>query len=74
MNYAAAWFLVMIGGGQYLGPMSQQGCQAAGQILQGEGFVCRQSLATNACSAPGGGPGTFTICPVFEFPQVMVKP
>lgn len=72
MSYATAWFLVTIGGFQHLGPMSQQSCQLAADILQREGIVCRQPNAMTACPVPGM-PATYTSCPVFDFPSVVVK-
>jgi hypothetical protein len=72
MNYAAAWFLVMIGGSQYIGPMSMESCQKAAVALQGEGIICRQPNMMMACGVDGR-PGTFTTCPVFDFPQVTLR-
>lgn len=72
MNYAAAWFLVGFAG-QYIGPMAQPSCQQAAVALRGEGIVCRQASAMTACPVPGKT-GTYTACPIFDFPQVTVKP
>jgi hypothetical protein len=75
MNYATAWFLVMIGGQQYIGPLGAESCQNAARALQSEGIVCRQAAAMTACPAPGiAGGGTYMACPVFDFPQVTRKP
>jgi hypothetical protein len=73
MNYATAWFLVMIGGQQYVGPLGAESCQNAARALQGEGVVCRQPTATTACRVDGLL-ATYTLCPVFNFPQVTIKP
>jgi hypothetical protein len=73
MNYAAAWFLVMIGGGQYIGPLPQPACQQAANELHGQGVVCRQAVAMTTCPVPGQ-PAVNMACPVFDFPYVTVKP
>lgn len=74
MTYATAWFLVMIGSSQYIGPISAQGCLDAATALRAEGIVCRHASAMTACPVPGMVPGTYMACPVFDFPQVTVKP
>lgn len=73
MSYATAWFLVSIGGAQWIGPLSEQGCQAAAPFLRSEGVVCRQANKMMTC-APPNTPGAYMPCPVFDFPQVTVKP
>lgn len=73
MTYATAWFLVMIGGSQYIGPISMQSCADAATALRAEGIVCRQASAMTTCKVPGTV-NAYMACPVFEFPQVTVKP
>jgi hypothetical protein len=73
MNYATMWFLVQIGSAQYIGPMPQQSCQQAAASLAGDGIVCRQPSYLMACDVTGR-PGAYTTCPVFDSPQVTVKP
>lgn len=72
MNYAAMWFLVFIGGQQYLGPLPQSSCQSAAAILINDGIVCKQSEAMIACPV-AGMLGVYTSCPVFDFPKVTIK-
>jgi hypothetical protein len=73
MNYAAAWFLVSIATGQYIGPLNEAACKAAAVQLVDPAIVCRQASAAMACDVPNR-PGTYTACPVFDFPAAKVKP
>jgi hypothetical protein len=73
MNYATAWFLVMVSSGHYIGPLPQAACQAAAVSLRGESVVCRQADRMMVC-AVDGRPGAYTACPAFDFPAVTVKP
>jgi hypothetical protein len=73
MNYATAWFLVMVSSGHYIGPLPQAACQMAALSLRNEGVVCRQADSIMYCGVDGR-PGTGTVCPVFDFPAVTVKP
>jgi hypothetical protein len=73
MNYAAAWFLVMVSSGHYIGPLPQAACQTAEASLRSEGIVCRRASSMTACGV-NGQPGVYTVCPVFDFPVVTVKP
>lgn len=75
MTYAGAWFLVMIGGSQFIGPLSEQSCNSAAPFLQSEGIVCKRAVGLMTCAVPGAPHmGTISVCPMFDFPQVMVKP
>jgi hypothetical protein len=73
MSNFAIWFLVSIATGQYIGPITSEGCHAAAPSLEREGIVCRQATTMMLCDAPDH-PGAFTSCPVFDFPTVKVKP
>jgi hypothetical protein len=73
MNATSIWFLVSIATSQYIGPIPAQECATAAAVLQNVGVHCRPAVAMTAC-AVDGRPGTYTSCPVFDFPQVTVKP
>lgn len=67
------WFLVTIGGGQYIGPLPAPECAYAAAILRERGVVCRMASKMTACPVPGTV-NSYTACPVFDFPHVTVKP
>lgn len=72
MSYAA-WFLVSIATGHYLGPFNETACKAAAIQLVDPSIVCRTAGVMTACDMPNR-PGTYMACPVFDFPAVKVKP
>lgn len=72
MTAAATWFLVFIGGQQWIGPLHEEGCKAAELALHGDGVVCRQATTMQACAVPNQ-PEVYMACPAFDFPKVTVK-
>ena len=72
MVAALTWYIVLIGGSQYIGPMNEDRCKAAAMHLQDDGYVCRQPSFTYACQVPGIY-GANTICPHFDFSAVTIK-
>jgi hypothetical protein len=73
MSSAAAWFLVSIATGQYIGPISFEICYAVAAQLERAGVVCRQANSMTACEVPNR-PGAYMACPIFVSPQVTAKP
>lgn len=74
MGSIAAWYLVSVITGQFIGPLTEPGCQMAVQYVRDQGIVCRRASVLTACDVPGR-PGSYTACPVFDFvPEVTVKP
>lgn len=66
------WFLVLVGGMQYIGPLPQSNCQMAATVLHSEGVICKQAVAMYTCDVPNR-PGSYMACPKFEFPEVTKK-
>jgi hypothetical protein len=66
------FYLVMIATSAYIGPLPESACSMAAANLRSEGVVCREASALTAC-AVDGRPGTYAICPKFDFPQVTIK-
>jgi hypothetical protein len=59
------WFLVSIGTGNYIGPMSEAPCNLAAAILINEGIVCLKPDFIIACE---GNPGRSSVCGGNELP------
>lgn len=65
------WFLVMVATQAYIGPLPEASCNmAAANLRASGGGMCAGRLKLCLC---GRRPGSFTICPIFEFPKVMRK-
>jgi len=66
------WFLVFIGASSGLGPLPLDACMAAAAHLASQGIVCKEAKMFIACGVDGK-PGTYTACPIFEWPEVTTK-
>jgi hypothetical protein len=68
------WFLVAWGGLQWIGPLTEHDCRAAAAAMPDQaGVTCRAATALEACPVPHF-PGSMMTCPVFDFPEIRVKP
>lgn len=67
------FYLMMIGGQIYLGPVPEEACKAAALAAERSGLVCRQALSLTQCPMMGN-PAVYTVCPIFgPWPTVTLK-
>jgi hypothetical protein len=67
------WFLVAWSGLQWIGPLTERDCRAAAGAAAQSGVTCRAASALTTCEVPHV-PGSVMTCPVFDFPEVTIKP
>ena len=73
MTSTISWYLVSIITGMSIGPLYPHECMQAADSARAAGVVCKHAVALQLCPVPDH-PEAFTSCPVFDIPQITVKP